>query len=162
MTVPPSARRADLVEAAAPSRTAPVTGSFWSPRGPAGTFGGSYRLERLLDQFGQTAAAGVFTGELVGADRQRLGTASRRHTAAAELAEGPDGFLARVGPVDVNLLGFLVTVTEFTVVVPRDLPAGVATPLPASAAEMLGQVVSAAGSGPTGPAGAEHRDTGGR
>jgi hypothetical protein len=124
-----------------------VTGTFWSPQGPAGSFTGTYRLERLLDQYGQTAAAGVFTGELVGAGGEYLGMASRRHTAAAELDTEVDAFLARVGPVDVNLLGFLVTVDEFTVTVPRTLPAPSTADLPATAGELLGQVVSAAGAG---------------
>jgi hypothetical protein len=124
-----------------------VTGTFWSPQGPAGTFTGSYRLERLLDQYGQTAAAGVFTGELVGAGGEHLGMASRRHTAATDLDPTVDAFLARIGPVDVNLLGFLVTVDEFTVAVPRALPEPPMAHLPATAGELLGQVVSAAGAG---------------
>ena len=111
MTVLPfPVRPAARAGTAGPSRTAAVTGTFWSPQGPAGTFTGTYRLERLLDQYGQTAAAGVFTGELVGAGGEHLGVASRRHTAAAELDTEVDAFVARVGPVDVNLLGFLVTV----------------------------------------------------
>ena len=129
-----------------PARTAAVTGTFWSPQGPAGTFTGTYRLERLLDQYGQTAAAGVFTGELVGAGGENLGMASRRHTAAAELDAGADAFRARMGPVDVNLLGFLVSVHEFEVSVPRELPES-ATHLPATAVELLGQVVTTAGRG---------------
>lgn len=153
MTVLPfPVRPAAPAGAAGPSRTAKVTGTFWSPRGPAGTFTGSYRLERLLDQYGQTAAAGVFTGAMVGAGGEHLGMASRRHTAAAELVSGADAFQARVGPVDVNLLGFLVSVDEFEVSVPRDLPES-STQLPATAGELLGQVVSAAGSG-GGPAAA--------
>ena len=134
-------------EATGSSRTTPVTGTFWSPQGPAGTFTGTYRLERLLDEYGQTAAAGVFTGELVGAGGAHLGMASRRHTAAAELDPTVDALLARVGPVDVNLLGFLVTVDEFTVAVPRALPAPSTADLPASASELLGRVVSVAGAG---------------
>jgi hypothetical protein len=139
-----------------------VSGTFWSPQGPAGTFAGSYRLERLLDQYGQTAAAGVFTGELVGAGGEHLGMASRRHTAAAELDPGVDAFLARVGPVDVNLLGFLVTVDEFTVAVPRALPEPPTAHLPATAGELLGRVVSAAGRGRAGASGAAARDSGAR
>jgi hypothetical protein len=130
--------RAGLV---GPARTAAVRGTFWSPQGPAGTFTGAYRLERLLDQYGQTAATGVFTGELTGAGGQNLGMASRRHTAAAELDAGVDAFRARVGPVDVNLLGFLVSVDEFEVSVPRGLPEP-ATPLPATAGELLDRVVT--------------------
>lgn len=114
--------------AAGPSRTAAVTGTFWfwSPQGPVATFTGTYRLERLVDQYGLTAAAGVFTGDLVGADGCQLGRASRRHTAAAELNATSDAVVARIGPLDVNLLGFLVTVNEFTVAVPQALLESVA------------------------------------
>jgi hypothetical protein len=154
--VPPAAR------AGATGPSVAVTGTFWSPQGPAGTFTGTYRLERLLDQYGQTAAAGVFTGELVGADGVHLGMASRRHTAAAELDPAVDAFLARVGPVDVNLLGFLVTVDEFTVAVPRALPEQSTAHLPATAGELLGQVVSAAGLGRAGASGAVAREAGTR
>jgi hypothetical protein len=139
-----------------------VTGTFWSPQGPAGTLTGSYRLERLLDQYGQTAVAGVFTGELVGAGGEHLGMASRRHTAAADLDPTADAFLARIGPVDVNLLGFLVTVDEFTVAVPRALPEPSRAQLPATAGELLGQVVSAAGAGRARASGAAARETGTR
>ena len=153
MTVLPfPVRPAARAGAAGPSLTAAVTGTFWSPQGPAGTFTGTYRLERLLDQYGQTAAAGVFTGELVGAGGEHLGVASRRHTAAAELDTDVDAYLARVGPVDVNLLGFLVTVDEFTVAVPRALPEPPTAHLPATAGELLDRVVSAAGAGGAGAA----------
>lgn len=146
MTVLPfPVRPAARAGAAGPARTVAVTGTFWSPQGPAGSFTGTYRLERLLDQYGQTAAAGVFTGELVGAGGEHLGVASRRHTAAAELDTAVDAFVARVGPVDVNLLGFLVTVDEFTVSMPRSLPEPSTAHLPATAGELLGRVVSAAG-----------------
>lgn len=152
MTVFPfPVRPAAGAEAGVTSRTARVTGTFWSPQGPAGRFSGTYRLERLVDQYGLTAAAGVFTGELVGAGGEHLGMASRRHTAAAELDTQVDQYLAQVGPVDVNLLGFLVTVDEFTVAVPRALPEPSTARLPATAGEMLGQVVSTAGRGRTGP-----------
>ena len=148
MTVLPfPVRPAARAGAAGPSRTTAVTGTFWSPQGPAGTFTGTYRLERLLDQYGHAAAAGVFTGELLGARGEHLGVASRRHTAAADLDTAVHAFTARIGPVDVNLLGFLVTVDEFTVSVPRDLPEPSTAHWPATAGELLGQVVSAAGAG---------------
>jgi hypothetical protein len=148
MTVLPfPVRPAARAGAAGPSRTAPVTGTFWSPQGPAGAFTGTYRLERLLDQYGQTAAAGVFTGELVGAGGEHLGVASRRHTAAAVIDTEVDAFVARMGPLDVNLLGFLVTVDEFTVAVPRELPEPSTAHLPATAGQLLDQVVSAADAG---------------
>jgi hypothetical protein len=163
MTVLPfPVRPAARVGAAGPSRTTPVMGTFWSPQGPAGTFTGTYRLERLLDQYGQTAAAGVFTGELVGAGGEHLGMASRRNTAAAGLETEVDAFVARIGPVDVNLLGFLVTVDEFTVAVPRELPEPSTAHLPATAGQLLDQVVSAAGAGQAGASDAAAREAGTR
>jgi hypothetical protein len=138
-----------------------VTGTFWSPQGPAGSFTGTYRLERLLDQYGQTAAAGIFTGELVGADGEHLGMASRRHTAAAELNPAVNA-LARVGPVDVNLLGFLVTVNEFIVAVPRALSEPSTAHLLATTGELLGQMVSVAGAGRAGGSSAAAREAGTR
>ena len=160
MTVLPfPVRPAVHARVAGPYRTAAVTGTFWSPQGPAGTFTGTYRLERLLDQYGQTAAAGVFTGALVGAGGEHLGVASRRHTAAAELDPTVDAYLARIGPVDVNLLGFLVTVDEFTVAVRRDLPEPPTARLPATAGELLDRVVSEARIGGAGAAEVAARDS---
>ena len=93
MTVVPfAARRRDRTAGSAhlPSAT-PVTGSSPSPRGSAGTFTGTYRLERLVDQYGQAAAAGIFTGELTDGTGRPLGASSRRHTAAVELHLGAGG-----------------------------------------------------------------------
>lgn len=147
MTVVPfAARRRDRTAGSAhlPSAT-PVTGSFPSPRGSTGTFSGTYRLERLVDQYGQAAAAGIFTGELTDGTGRPLGASSRRHTAAVELTSEPEAFHARLGPLDVNLLGFIVTVDEFTVTVPRALSAPPSEPgLPFSAVELLRQVATAA------------------
>lgn len=144
--VPFAARRRDRSTAAAHLPGAsPVIGTFPSPRGSRGTFAGTYRLERLVDQYGQTAAAGVFTGELTDGDGRHLGVGSCRHTAAAELTLAPDAFHAHLGPLDVNLLGFLVTVDEFSITVPRGLPSTMSAPgLPVSAIELLRQVATAA------------------
>ena len=145
MTVLPFTTRAAAREVGADKAAAPgVVGHFASPGGGHGDFVGRYRLERLVDQYGQTAAAGVFTGELIGADRERIGLASRRHVAAAEVVDGPRGRYVGLGPVDVNLLGFLVTVDAFTVTLSRDLPAtGSPGRYPRTAAELLGLVVEA-------------------
>ena len=70
-----------------PSGTADLVGTFPAPSGARGSFTGSYRLERLVDQFGQLAAAGIFTGELHDADGTQVGLASRRLTCAAVVAE---------------------------------------------------------------------------
>ena len=151
MTVLPfTTRAAARATGAGNSATPDVVGRFASPGGGHGGFTGTYRLERLVDQYGQTAAAGVFTGELIGADGERVGLASRRHVAAAEVTDGPNDRSLGLGPVDVNLLGFLVTVEAFTVALPRDLPAtGSSARHPRTAAELLGLVVEAsAGQGP--------------
>jgi len=79
---------------------------------------GTYRLERFVSQFGQLAAVGVFAGALVDADGAEIGVGSRQQTVAVEVTEGPTGVVARLGPVDVNLFGFLVGVDEIAV----DLP----------------------------------------
>lgn len=93
----------------------PVAGSFGSPSGSGGTFVGSYRLEHCTSQFGQLAAAGVFTGELVDSRGARLGVGARRTTVACQAHRTQDGLEVQVGPVDVNLLGLLVTIGEFSV-----------------------------------------------
>jgi len=144
--LPFTARRNTSAEAVdLPPRTAVVRGTFSAPSGAAGTFVGCYRLERIVDQFGQPSAAGVFTGELVDADGQRVGMGSRRHTAAVELIAGPDAFVARLGPLDVNVLGFVVAMDEVTVAVPRELPlAGTEPDLPPSAAALLQRVATTA------------------
>ena len=60
--------------------------------GAGGVFSGTYRLERRVDQYGQTAAVGVFAGSLTSADGAHLGMGSRRHTAAAEISSTPEAF----------------------------------------------------------------------
>jgi hypothetical protein len=92
-----------------------ASGTFQAPSGRAGSFTGTYRLERFVSQFGQLAAAGGFTGELLDADGGHIGFGSRRHTAAVEVMAGPTQLLAELGPLAVNLLGFLVQVGEVTV-----------------------------------------------
>ena len=104
-----------------PSGTADLVGTFPAPSGALGTFTGTYRLERLVDQFGQLAAAGIFTGELHDADGTHVGLASRRLTCAAVVDTDAERHLVQVGPVDVNLLGLMVTVQEFIVCLRRDL-----------------------------------------
>jgi hypothetical protein len=100
-----------------------VAGTFPAPSGSIGTFRGSYRLERLVSDQGQTAAAGVFAGELLDADDTVVGTGSRRHTAATVVVESRTGPVAELGPLEVNVLGFPVLVRPFDVALSRDLPA---------------------------------------
>ena len=97
--------------------------------GADGVFSGTYRLERLVDQYGQSAAVGVFAGSLTTADGAHLGMGSSRHTAATELSSTPDAFCLNIGPVEIVLLGLDVAIDEFTVTIPRELST-LATPGP--------------------------------
>ena len=101
-----------------------MTGTFRAASGWTGTFTGSYRLDRLLTMDGQTVAVGLVTGQLVTDDGRSLGVGSRRQTAAAEVASTAGAFRVQVGPVELTLLGCLVTVDVVAVTVPRDLPTG--------------------------------------
>jgi hypothetical protein len=105
-----------------PGTNPELVGTFPAPSGGRGTFTGSYRLERLVNQFGQLAAAGIFTGELHDAEGTHIGMCSRRLTCAALVDTDAETHLVHMGPVDVNLLGLMVTVQEFSVGVRRDLP----------------------------------------
>jgi hypothetical protein len=145
-------RRDDRERCATPpagrAGTAVATGAFRGPTGSSGSFRGTYRLERLLEQFGQLAAAGVFTGELVDADGTHLGIGSRRVTAAVELSSEADSCRASVGPLDVNLIGLVVGVDELTVTVPSRLSGVRSQPvLPGGVVELMHQVVSASSAG---------------
>jgi hypothetical protein len=145
MTVLPFTNRPTDREDAVGLTAAPsVTGRFTSPAGGRGEFVGTYRLERLVDQYGLTAAAGVFTGELVGTGEERLGLASRRQVSAVDVVDGPLGRYVCLGPVDVNLLGFLVTMDQFMVTLPLDVAAdGSSGRFPRTVAELLSKVVDA-------------------
>ncbi len=105
-----------------------MTGTFRAASGWTGTFTGSYRLDRLLTKDGQTVAVGLVTGELVTDDGRSLGVGSRRHTAAVEVTSTADAFRVQVGPVELTLLGCLVTVDVVAVTVPRDLPTAPGVP----------------------------------
>ena len=106
-----------------PGTSTDLVGTFPAPSGGRGTFAGTYRLERLVNQFGQLAAAGIFTGELHDADGSHVGMSSRRLTCAALVDTYSDLHVVQIGPVDVNLLGFMVTVDEFSVGMGRELRA---------------------------------------
>lgn len=100
-----------------------VTGSFPSPSGRLGTLTGSYRLERFEWGAGRLIAAGVFMGVLVDADGSRVGLAARRHTSSVDVvAAGGRGLVVLIRPVQVDLLGFLVTM-DVTSVTVRDAAA---------------------------------------
>lgn len=104
-----------------PEGTAELVGTFQAPSGGRGRFTGTYRLERLLDEHGQLAAAGVFTGALHEADGSHVGTGSRRLTCAAVVDPDETAYEVQLGPVDVNLLGFMVSMSEFSIAMRREL-----------------------------------------
>ena len=168
MTVIPFRPRGTRPQSAAAgprvATTVAVTGSFRSPSGRVGTFTGCYRLERLVSRSGarsgEMAAAGVFTGELTDADGSRIGIGSRRQTAVVEFVASGASLDVRLGPLDVNLLGFLVRVDAMGMAVQGPLdPPGRAEiglvdaachtdELLPSVTEMMRSVVSAAAAGP--------------
>jgi hypothetical protein len=101
-----------------PAGLAVAAGTFASASGGRGVFTGTYRLERFVSEYGQLAAVGVVTGALFDTDGTEIGMDSRQQTVAVEVAAGLSGVVARLGPVDVNLFGFLVSVDEIAVEVP--------------------------------------------
>jgi hypothetical protein len=116
----PAARSAGEAHRALVAR---VTGSFGSPSGRLGTLTGSYRLERFEWGAGRLMAAGVFIGVLVDADGTRVGLAARRHTSPVDVvAAGHRGLVVLIRPVQVDLLGFLVTMDATSITV-RDAAA---------------------------------------
>ena len=141
----PARRPAGTPTETAPVTAAALTGTFRAASGWTGTFTGSYRLDRLLTKDRQTVAVGLVTGELVTHDGRSLGVGSRRHTAAVEVTSTGDALRVQVGPVELTLLGCLVTVDAVAVTVPRDLPTAPGVPqLPVTDAELPRSGVSAA------------------
>jgi hypothetical protein len=97
------------------ARPAAVTGSSWSPVGSAATFTGEYRLEAFRWGPGKLLADGIFTGRLVDDEGRRIAVGSRRHSARVSLISTPDVFQAGLGPLAVDIMGFVVAVDEFRV-----------------------------------------------
>ena len=93
-----------------------VSGFLASPTGRSGTFTGFFRLERCAWAAGHLTVAGVVTGELRDADGSLFGLGARRTRVSAEVVDDTRPELVlRLGPLEVDLLGFLVTVEERTV-----------------------------------------------
>jgi len=92
-----------------------VTGSFDSPTGHLGTFTGHYRLERCIAQSSQLTTVGVFSGALIDADGNRIGLGARRQTSPVRAVASGNTLLVMIGPLNVNLLGFRVTVNQVSV-----------------------------------------------
>ena len=95
-------------------RSVPVRGTFRAPSGRCGTMTGSLRLEHVRVGSDELWVAGVFTGEMFDADGERIGACSRRQSAPAHLGDSGEA-LVTVGPVDVDLMGLVVTVSTVRV-----------------------------------------------
>jgi len=78
---------------------------------------GTLRLQRLSVTAQGTSVEGVFTGELFDADGSRVGTGSRRQSVPAGVG-GPDDGSVTIGPVDIDLMGFVISVPPISVPAP--------------------------------------------
>jgi hypothetical protein len=97
----------------------PAHGTFIDSSGRVGSFLGTYRLSRFVEDLGVPAAAGVFAGRLDDADGSLVGVDSRRHTAAVRVAGDGQKMSVRMGPVQVRLFGFAVRTAEIELPVDR-------------------------------------------
>jgi len=116
-TTPAPEQRTDAETTARPSLThaTAVRGTFRSPKGKVGAMSGWLRLDRFVLDDDELKAAGVFTGELIDADGTLIGVGSCRKTVPAEISRSAGGIVATIGPVDVDLLGLVVTISPFSV-----------------------------------------------
>jgi hypothetical protein len=115
-------RRPRLAANLPPSGEARILGAFRSPTGATGTMTGWFRLVRFVADGDRLHAEGVFTGDLCDADGSSIGIGSRRRTVPVELTRSPDGLVALLGPLEVDLLGLLVSVPTFTLDARRSVP----------------------------------------
>lgn len=99
-----------------------VVGAFRSPTGATGTMTGWFRLVRFVADGDHLHAQGVFTGDLQDADGTSIGTGSRRRSVPVTLTRSPDGLVALLGPLEVDLLGLQVSVPTFTLDARRSAP----------------------------------------
>jgi hypothetical protein len=76
---------------------------------------GCLRLDRFVMAADGLYAAGVFTGELADAGGTPIGVGSCRKAVPAAISRGASGIVAAIGPVDIDLLGLVVTISPFSV-----------------------------------------------
>ncbi len=116
-TTPVPDQRTDAAPPAGPTlaHAAAVRGTFQSPKGKVGTMTGCLRLDRFVMAAEGLHAAGVFTGELIDADGTLIGVGSCRKAVPAAISRSESGIIAAIGPVDVDLLGLVVTISPFSV-----------------------------------------------
>lgn len=87
---------------------------------------GSFRLERFVPTADGPRAEGVFVGELFDSDGALIGVGSRRQSAPASI-HGARGTAATIGPVDVDVMGFVVRIDAVDVATDATGPAQAAT-----------------------------------
>lgn len=109
----------DVAVPRGPVTPVPVSGTFIDSSGRMGSFQGTYRLTRFVEDLGLPAAAGVFAGRLDDAEGILVGHDSRRHTAAVRVTDQGDTVSVRLGPLQIRLFGFAVRTAEIELPVDR-------------------------------------------
>ena len=118
--LPVGRRTAGDSEGCLPPGAARATGSFLAPSGGRGTFTGTYRITRAISLSGELATTGVMSGVLRNPDGTFVGVGGRRCTAAVRVMQDADALELVVGPLEIDLLGFLVTVDALPVEIPQE------------------------------------------
>lgn len=77
---------------------------------------------------GELVAVGEISGALRNGDGNYLGLGGRRCAAAVRVSRDPHALELVVGPLEIDLLGFLVAVDELVGELPEDRSAVVPTP----------------------------------
>jgi hypothetical protein len=106
----------------------PITGTFRSPRGRAGSLTGHLRLQRLVIAPRGAFVTGVFTGELREADGTLIGVDSRRATTPADLVRDDDGMRPVVRSLQLDLMGIAIEVEPFAIEPSLAFPRGESRP----------------------------------
>lgn len=97
--------------------TSTVTGTFTNAAGP-GTFTGKFAPQKFSVVNGTLQATGLLTGTLVDANGTQLGTVSRTVTIPVNTTNAANAPLAcgilnlTLGPLNLNLLGLVVTLNQ--------------------------------------------------
>ena len=107
-------RRAKPTFAHPLNRPAPIRGTFQAPSGRPGTMTGLLRLHRLVQRGDRLQGIVFFTGDLSDGDGSHVGVASRRMIVSAEIVRSASGIHVSIGPLEVDLLGFAVSVEAVT------------------------------------------------
>ena len=95
-------------QAAAPSLTAPITGTFTDALGGTGTFTGTFSITRFTTQNGALAAVGTLAGTLTDSVGNVVGTVNQTITVPLQATGSCQILHLELGPLDLNLLGLVV------------------------------------------------------